>query len=127
MQAAYNWNGNKPARFCVDLSPFLTQTVEGELTSNGHQLTSQGGSVAEEGRDKDQCIKNDLLPYSQKFEELPTEILDRSLRLPQNYAPQDHRVDKSSRYGLLGFRVSRRSLAPSLQPPPVNWHPTASS
>ena len=51
--------------------------VEGELTSNGHQLTSQGGSVAEEGRDKDQCIKNDLSPCSQKFEELPTEILDR--------------------------------------------------
>ena len=72
MQAAYNWNGNNPARFCVDLSPFLTQTVE--LTSNGHQLTSQGGSVAEEGRDKDQCIKNDLSPCSQKFEELPTEF-----------------------------------------------------
>jgi len=51
--------------------------VEGELTSNGHQLTSQGGSVAEEGRDKDHCIKNDLSPCSQKFEELPTEILDR--------------------------------------------------
>jgi len=62
MQAAYNWNGNKPARFCVDLSPFLTQTVEGELTSNGHQLTSQGGSVAEEGRDKDQCIRMTSCP-----------------------------------------------------------------
>lgn len=51
--------------------------VKGELTSNGHQLTSQGGSVAEGGRDKDQCIKNDFLPESQKFEELPPEILDR--------------------------------------------------
>ena len=76
MQAAYNWNGNKPARFCVDLSPFLTQTVEGELTSNGHQLTSQGGSVAEEGRDKDQSIMDDLLPESQKGEELAIEIRD---------------------------------------------------
>ena len=39
-------------------------------------------------------------------------------------------VDKSSRYGLLGFRVSRRSRAPSLQSPPAksgNWHPRASS
>jgi hypothetical protein len=51
--------------------------VEGELTSNGHQLTSQGGSIAEESRDKDQRIKNDLLPESQKSAELPTEILDR--------------------------------------------------
>ena len=51
--------------------------VEGELTSNGHQLTSQRGSVAEEGRGKDQCIKNDPFAESQKFEDLPTEILDR--------------------------------------------------
>jgi len=28
--------------------------VEGELTSNGYQLTSQRGSVAEESRDQDQ-------------------------------------------------------------------------
>jgi len=34
-----------------------TFCVEGELTSNGYQLTSQRGSVSEEGRDKDQCIK----------------------------------------------------------------------
>jgi hypothetical protein len=50
---------------------------EDELTSNGYQLTSQRGSVAEEDRDKDQCIKNGLLPKSQKFRELPIEILDR--------------------------------------------------
>ena len=50
--------------------------VEGELTSNGYQLTSQGGSVAEEGRDKDQSIMDDLLPESQKGEELAIEIRD---------------------------------------------------
>ena len=51
--------------------------VEGELASNGHQLTSQRGSIAEEGGDKDRCIKNDILSESQEVEELPTEILDR--------------------------------------------------
>jgi hypothetical protein len=50
--------------------------VEGELASNGHQLTSQRGSIAEEGGEKDQCIKNEIWSESQEFEEQQTEILD---------------------------------------------------
>jgi hypothetical protein len=42
---------------------------------NGYQLTSQKGLVAEEDRDKDQCIENDLLAESQHGEDLRTEIL----------------------------------------------------
>jgi hypothetical protein len=50
--------------------------IEGELTSNGYQLTSQRGSIAEERRDKDKYIRNDLLAESQELEEQQTGTLD---------------------------------------------------